>query len=117
MEIVGRKNTKERITVSEAVNDLIKRGYTTDFSILVEKECLICNKTSIQLPPDEFEIDEIYRFEGMTDPGDEMIVFAVSSLKHNMKGIVVNAYGMYSDSTTSKIVERLKKHIMNIEKQ
>ncbi len=98
-------------TVSEAVNDLIKRGYITDFSILAEKECLICNRTAKQLSADEFEIDETYRFEGMTDPGDEMIVFAISSKKHNMKGIVVNAYGMYSDSTTSKIVERLKKHL------
>ena len=47
----------------------------------------------------------------MTDPGDEMIVFAISCLKHNLKGIVVNAYGMYSDSTSSKIVERLKEHL------
>lgn len=98
-------------TVSEAINDLTKRGYTTDFEILTETECLICNKTSAQLSPDEFEIDETYRFEGSTDPGDEMIVFAISSLKHNLKGIVVNAYGMYSDSATSKIVERLRKHL------
>lgn len=98
-------------TVSEAIKDLTKRGYTTDFEILTETECLICNKTSAQLSPDEFEIDETYRFEGSTDPGDEMIVFAISSLKHNLKGIVVNAYGMYSDSATSKIVERLRKHL------
>ena len=37
-----------------------------------------------------------------------MIVFAVSSKKNNLKGIVVNAYGMYSDSSTSKIVELLR---------
>ena len=59
----------------------------------------------------EFEIDETYRFEGETDPGDEMIVFAISSKKHNIKGVVINAYGVYSDSSTSKIVERLKKHL------
>ena len=105
------KKIRSYDTVSEAVNDLIKRGYTTDFSVLAEKECLICNKTSTRLSADEFEIDETYRFEGMTDPGDEMIVFAISSIKHNMKGIVVNAYGMYADSTSSKIVERLKKHL------
>lgn len=98
-------------TVSEAVNDLAKRGYTTDFEILKETECLICNKTSKQLSPDEFEIDETYRFEGNTDPGDEMIVFAISSAKHKIKGIVVNAYGVYSDSSTSKIVERLQNHV------
>jgi hypothetical protein len=98
-------------TVSEAINDLAKRGYTTDFKIHAEKECLICNDSDLQLSPDEFEIDETYRFEGETDPGDEMIVFAISSKHHNMKGILVNGYGTYSDSATSKIVENLKKHI------
>lgn len=98
-------------TVSEAVNDLIKRGYTTDFNIHTEQECLVCTNTSAQLSPDEFEIDETYRFEGDTDPGDEMIVFAISSIKNEMKGVLINAYGMYSDSATSKIVERLQKHL------
>ncbi len=98
-------------TVSEAVNDLIKRGYTTDFNIHTEKECLICTNTSAQLSPEEFEIDETYRFEGDTDPGDEMIVFAISSINNDMKGLLINAYGMYSDSATSKIVERLQKHL------
>lgn len=98
-------------TVSEAINDLIKRGYTTDFSIHFEQDCLIYNAMREPLSPDEFEIDETYRFEGDTDPGDEMIVFAISSTKHKIKGLIVNAYGMYSDSRISKIVERLKKHI------
>ena len=105
------KKTYNYDTVSEAVNDLIKRGYTTDFSINVKKECLVCAAIPEPLSPDEFEIDEVYRFEGETDPGDEMIVYAISSTKHNLKGVVVNAYGIYSDSATSKIVERLKKHV------
>jgi len=106
------KNEHYYETVSEAVNDLIKRGYTSDLNIHAEKACIVCNETSLQLSPDDFEIDETYRFEGSTDPGDEMIVFAISSSQHNIKGIVVNAYGMYSDDATSKIVERLKNHIL-----
>lgn len=98
-------------TVSEAVNDLQKRGYTTDFAAMTEEECLICKKTSIQLPPEAFKIDEIYRFEGNSDPGDEMIVYAISSTDYAIKGIVVNAFGMYSDPATNKIVERLGKHL------
>ncbi len=98
-------------TVSEAINDLAKRGYTSDFKVLSDKECLICNKTAAQLSPDDFEIDETYRFEGNTDPGDEMIIHAISSTKYNIKGIVVNGYGMYSDAATSKIVARLNKHL------
>lgn len=95
-------------TVSEAVNKLQERGYLANFSVLAEKECLVFHKTTVQLSPNEFEIDEIYRFEGNTDPGDEMIVFAVSSIEHNMKGVVVNAFGMYSDSLPYKMIEKLK---------
>ena len=98
-------------TVSEAINDLAKRGYTTDFKIHAENEKLICQKTFVQLSPDDFEIDETYRFEGETDPGDEMIVFAIASKKNKLKGILVNGYGTYADVSTSKIVEKLMEHV------
>ncbi len=98
-------------TVSEAVNDLQKRGYTTNFSILTEKECLMCHTTSTALSPDEFEIDEIHRFDGMSNPEDDMIVYAVSSLDKKIKGTIVNAYGAYADGATSKIVSKLHQHV------
>lgn len=94
-------------TVSEAVNDLVKRGYTSDFNLNHESDCLVCNQSSTSLSPEDFEIDETYRFEGDTNPDDETIVFAISSAKNNIKGIVVNAYGMYEDAATSKIVKYL----------
>lgn len=98
-------------TVSEALNNLVKRGYTHDFNVHAEKECLVCNTSLTQLSVDDFEIDETYRFEGDTDPGDEMILFAISSTKHKIKGTLLNAYGMYSDSATTKIIEKLVTHI------
>lgn len=101
------KKEKDYDTVTEAMADLKKRGYTIDFSILPERECLICHVTSASLSPDDFEIDHVYRFEGNTDPGDEMIVYAISSKDNNLKGVVVNAYGVYADNATSKIVKKL----------
>ncbi|MDF2191664.1 phosphoribosylpyrophosphate synthetase [Paraflavitalea sp. CAU 1676] len=98
-------------TVSEAINDLAQRGYTTDFNIVTERECLVCNKNLIALSPEEFEIDEVHRFEGMTDPGDEMIVFAVSAKTLAAKGILVNAYGIYEDDQTSKLIQYLSNHL------
>lgn len=98
-------------TASEAINALVKQGYTTNFSMVAEKECLLCHSTSQELSPDEFEIDEIHRFDGMTDPADEMIVYAVSSKKYDMKGLVVNAYGVYADNTKSRIVKKLHQHL------
>ncbi len=56
--------------------------------------------------PESFHIDAVYRFEGPTDPGDEMILYAVSSSKHNLKGVLTNAFGMYADAATAR-TERL----------
>lgn len=94
-------------TVTEAIRGLTKRGYTLDFDILTEEECLICRQSKKQLSPDDFEIDEIHRFEGDSDPGDAMIVFAISAPGHNLKGYVVNAFGVYADTASSKIVSKL----------
>lgn len=97
-------------TVTEAVNDLKKRGYTADLSIEADKDCLLCKSTATQLSPEDFTIDEVYRFEGMTDPGDEMIVYAISANDKDLKGVVVNAFGIYSSYRASKLVEHLVKH-------
>ena len=94
-------------TLSEAVNDLVKRGYTSNFNI--KNDCLSCVENEIDLHPEEYTIDEIHRFEGNTDPGDENILFALSSAKYNMKGLLVNAYGMYGDSFTAQLISKLNK--------
>jgi hypothetical protein len=98
-------------TLSEAVNDLIKRGYTTDFLLQEEKDCLLCASNSMELSSEDFTIDEVYRFEGMTDPADESIVFAISSEKHNVKGLVINSFGADFGYRSSKLVEHLRKHL------
>ncbi|MCF3110544.1 phosphoribosylpyrophosphate synthetase [Niabella sp. CC-SYL272] len=97
-------------TLSEAVDDLIRRGYTEDFLAMEEKDCLYCNQHSLELSPEEFEIDEVYRFEGMTDPADESIVFAISSQKHQIKGTVINSFGADFGYRSSKLVAHLKQH-------
>lgn len=97
-------------TVSEAVNDLKQRGYTANLSVEAEKDCLASDSPFAELSPDQFSIDEVYRFEGMTDPGDEMIVYAISSHDDTIRGVVVNAFGIYSSYRSSRLVEHLVKN-------
>lgn len=94
-------------TVSEAINGLIQRGYTRDFNAWEGKGCLSCHPSGNALSPEEFEIDEVHRFEGQTDPGDEMILYAISSAGLQIKGILLSAYGMYEEQRTSGIVQKL----------
>ncbi len=75
----------------------------------LKKDCITCLENGIDLQPDEFDIDEIHRFEGMTDPGDENILFAISSARHNLKGTLVNAFGVYADTASAELIARLNK--------
>lgn len=92
-------------TLSEAVNDLRKRGYTIDFNL--EYDHIISHETPVSLMPNEFEIVEVYRFEGETNPSDESVVYALTS-KHGEKGVLINGYGIYGDPVDEGMVEKLR---------
>ncbi len=93
-------------TLSEAINDLANRGYTSDFNI--KDGCLECAENMLLLKPDEFEIDEVYRFQEMSDLDNESILYAISSPNNNIKGLLVNAYGLYSDTATTELIKKLE---------
>ncbi len=95
-------------TLSETLNELKKQGYTIDFNI--HSECLVCHQTNIVLQPEEFQIDMVYRFEGASDPDDQSIVYAISSPKFNVKGSLVNGYGIFAEEMPSKLIEKLQTH-------
>ena len=96
-------------TLSETINGLAQAGYTLDFNI--NQECLECRHSNIVLSPEEFQVDKVYRFEGASNPDDEAIVYAISSSKFGVKGILVNGYGISADEASSKLVERLQTHL------
>lgn len=99
---------KELGTVTEAITWLNNKGYTYDFNL--DEDGLIYDGGQKHLSPEEFAIDEVFRFEGMTDPGDESIVYAISSDTHQVKGVLVNAFGPYADAISSAMVKKLSTH-------
>jgi hypothetical protein len=54
----------------------------------------------------EFHVDEVHRFEGMTNPDDSSILMAIQSTS-GIKGILVDAYGVYAESLSPEMIERL----------
>ena len=89
----------------EATNDLMKRGYTENLSL--EGETVDDKEKKISMTADDFEIDEFYRFEGASNPDDMSIVYAVTSEKYNLKGVLVNAFGTYANNSASAIEAKL----------
>ncbi|HEY0898843.1 MAG TPA: phosphoribosylpyrophosphate synthetase [Sphingobacteriaceae bacterium] len=93
-------------TVSGVLENLRQEGYTVDFNL--DETCLVCYENELKLHPDEFVVDKHFRFEGTTDPGDEAVIYAISSTKHNVKGTLVNAYGVYSNDLSNDMVRALQ---------
>jgi hypothetical protein len=65
-------------TLSEAMVRLRERGFRHDFSA-VDGARLRCGECGAELDPADVRIEEIVRFEGVSDPGDESILFALSA--------------------------------------
>lgn len=93
-------------TLSEVMNVLRERGYTEDFNL--EENCLSCRGGECKVAPGEFVIDKVYRFEGDSNPEDEASLYAISSTHHNIKGILVNGGGIYTDELTDEMLECLQ---------
>ncbi len=93
-------------TVTQAISELEKRGYKVNFNLSAGHLAWV--EHGMNLNPDEFNIDEVYRFEGETDPGDEMVVYAISSDSKGLKGVLVNAFGPYSDTISDDLMAKLK---------
>lgn len=82
-------------SLPDALNDLRKRGYKTDFS--VETFCLYCGDLDIRLNPEQFKVDEEYRFGGDAAHEEDTVLVAITS-STGIKGILVDSYGSYSEN-------------------
>lgn len=95
-------------TLSEGIEGLRKQGYTEDFNLM--EECLECRNGQFKVFHNEFKVDKFFRFEGKTDPADQAILYAISSPKHQLKGVLVNGYGIYTDAITNEMLKALEVH-------
>jgi len=92
-------------TVTQALADLKSRGYTDEFDY--KDDYLFCNSKGVKFNPLELKITEVYRFEGASDPEDSSVVYAIESAS-GLKGLIIDAYGMYADEKKSAFINSLK---------
>ncbi len=89
-------------TVLEAIKQLRDAGFMVDFNI----EGSLLSANSSKYHKDDFEITEIYRYEGDTNPDEESTVYGIES-KDGVKGILVTSYGMYIDGISEELLKKL----------
>lgn len=81
-------------TVTEAVNKLMEQGYTTDLGARGTESHGDADHSH---DPTTLAIEQVFRFEGDSDPGDETIVLGVLCEECDSRGIIVSAYGPDAD--------------------
>ena len=92
-------------TLTEALDALRKQGFTQDYNLKHDR--LHCQPDDVELHPADFDIVDVYRFEGMTDPGDSTVLYAIEA-KNGNKGTLMDAYGVYAEAISPAMAEKLR---------
>jgi len=90
-----------------ALDDLRKRGYEADFA--TDTICLYCGDLDLRLDPEDFHIDEVYRFEGNIGADDSAFLYAISS-STGVKGTWVDGYGSQTGGLSFEMARKLQNH-------
>ena len=81
--------------MTEALEALREAGYTVDYQLV--DGALHADGGNAPCPIDQAVVERFYRFEGPSDPGDQMIVFALRDSNTGLRGSLAAAYGPTAD--------------------
>jgi hypothetical protein len=95
----------EYLSMTEALEGLKNRGFTTNFEFLHQAFCAV--ESGRTFKPEELSIREHHRFEGISDPDDESVVYAIETTD-GLRGTIVDAYGIYANAELETFLEKVK---------
>jgi hypothetical protein len=91
--------------LDKCLNKLEADGYLDQFR--VEKGKLNDLSNSKKYKPKDVKAVNFYRFEGVSDPDDMSILYAIET-SDGRKGTLVDAYGLYSDDDTAEFLNQVE---------
>lgn len=89
---------------------LESKGFLMQFAVADSK--LRCLQTGKSYDPSEISVVNFYRFEGISDPDDMSIIYAIKT-SDGQKGTMIDAFGIYSNAGVGQFFDK----IIKIEKQ
>jgi hypothetical protein len=93
-------------TLTEALTDLRRRDFTLDYNLV--GAVARCEQVPEELRPEQLLIKEVYRFEGDSNPDDNMVLYALQSRPQPAhKGVLVAAYGPDVAGEAAEFLQRL----------
>src|SRR3954451_4294055 len=92
-------------TVLEATARLRKSGFVVDFAA-TEDGLLRCGECDEVRDPSTMVIDEVVRYEGVSNPDDEAILFALHC-RDDRPGLFLSAFGPGASPADDAVLRRL----------
>jgi len=92
-------------TLLDAATRLRQRGYTADFTA-TQDGLLRCGACGSIHDPAQMTVEEMVRYEGVSDPGDESILVALRCTC-GRRGLYVAAFGPYASAADSAVLGQL----------
>lgn len=90
--------TTHMVSEAGAVDEFARRGFTKSLSVVGDRLRIL--ETRDTFPPQDVVVREYRRFEGLSDPDDMAIVYAIETAG-GIRGTLVDAWGVYSDPAIS----------------
>lgn len=97
----------EMNTLSQILEKLRLKGKDNEIKMSDHGKMQSANLNKIYKPED-LTIVKTYRFEGMSDPGDNSVLYLLMDKEGDM-GYIQDAYGVYSDNDGPTFDDFLKK--------
>jgi hypothetical protein len=94
--------TNAYATLAGALDELARRGFTEGFQVVGGGLRALGHAETMK--PKDLVIREFYRFEGISDPDDMAILYALESL-NGVRGTLADAFGVYADPETTAVLE------------
>ena len=83
------------------INELAHRGFSDGFRVV--DDSLQVLRTGTILRARDLVIREVYRFEGISDPDDMAVVYAIESTS-GIQGTLIDAFGVYADPAKAAVL-------------
>lgn len=92
-------------TITECLDQAVEKGYTENFKL--NGKLLTTEGKDTVYKPEDIAITAFYRFEGISDPEDNSILYLIET-GDGKKGTLIDAYGTYADAKLSDFIREVE---------
>lgn len=93
-------------SLTSCLERMKEEGYREDFQVTNDK--LTTFDHSKSFGSEQVRIVNFYRFEGVSDPGDEMVLYVIET-DDGTKGTLADGYNAYAGEDVSKFIVEVEK--------